>query len=526
MTDVAPVVDLTRRDAALDLTRPAPAAGDTSLPPPAGRGRLRRLWFVPAGVALLGAAALVPSVGRGGPGPGEARVLVDGEAVLTEADGETTTVRDERVDVGPGDRIEITDGTAVFEMADEVRLEGRAGGAGGLDGTTVEMAVTPRLVAGRLLVDAPAPLELRAGPATVTVAPRGATDGAARLDRRIGLGVDTYRGEVAVESAGRRVDVPRYRRAEIAAPGALGPQGLPLRYEADDPWDRRYLGDALVIDAQVAPLLASLGPEGREEFLDPAALRRAMPGVPRDRTVSERIADADDGGDALVLAAIAGAVEDRSFTDAWDRAESFHADGAPWGLAALDQGARSAPVLAALRDALDTVDLQAPTVDDGDAGDGSDGPPATTTPEPPGGGDAPAEVPTDGGAPAPGDGGTGPIPDPGAGGTPPPPSSGGTAPPPPSSPTPSLPTPDVPGVVGGISGEVGGVVGGVTDGVDAIVPGAGTAIDDVVGGLGDAVGGLGDAVGGIGTTVPGTGGDIVEGLGDTVGALGPGLGGG
>src|SRR5690606_31357864 len=135
VTDVAApedsVVDLTRRDVAVDLTRPADH-GRPVRPAGSGRGRLRRLWFIPAGVALLGAAALVPSVGGGGPGPGEARVLVDGEAVLTEADGDTTTVSDERVDVGPGDRIEITDGTAVFEMAADVRLEGVAGGAGGL----------------------------------------------------------------------------------------------------------------------------------------------------------------------------------------------------------------------------------------------------------------------------------------------------------------------------------------------------------------------------------------------------------
>jgi len=543
VTSVAPG-DAIGVDTGLDPTDGSPrlplgADGDAAPAPEPARGRLRRLWFVPAGVALLGAAALVPSVGGGGPGAGEARVLVDGVAVVTDADGVSRTVRDDRVDVGPGDEVEITDGRAVFEMAGDVRLEG-LGRGDGRAGTTVEMAVSPRLVEGRLLAVAPTPIEIEAGDATVTIDPSGATDGAARLDRRIGLGVGTYQGRVAVESAGHRADVPLYRRVEVAAPGAMGPDDLPLRYDPGDGWDRRFLADALVIDAQVAPLLASLGPDERDSFLDPATLRRAMPGLPTGAALTERLAAADDGGSALVLAAIASAVDDRSFTTAWDEASAFQGDGAPWGLAALDQGARSSDVLPTLRSALDTLDLQAPTTSEDEGTDGTeaaddgDGPtadpadPDATTP------DGGAATDTDGTTPTtdPGGGGTtdpGEVPG-GVPGVPVPPTTipGVTLPPPPTIPPipPLPPTPNVPEVVEGVGGVVGGVVDGVGGVVDGVLPGAGGPVDEVVDGLGGAVGGLSIGVGAVGDVVgEGVVGEVVTGLGDTLGGLGSGLGG-
>ena len=74
------------------------------------------------------------------------------------------------------------------------------------------MAVAPSLDAGPLLVESPRPLEVRAGDALVTIDVDGATPGAARLDRRIGLGVGTYAGRVSVASAGRSVSRARWPR--------------------------------------------------------------------------------------------------------------------------------------------------------------------------------------------------------------------------------------------------------------------------------------------------------------------------
>jgi hypothetical protein len=533
-TEAAPVVGDPALDA-LDGVPGLPLGPDATAPAPEpGRGRLRRLWFVPAGVALLGAAALVPSVGGGGPGAGEARVLVDGVAVVTDADGGTTTVRDDRIDVGPGDEVAVREGRAVFEMAGDVQLEG-LGAHGGRDGTTVEMAVAPKLVTGRLLAVAPAPIEVEAGEAAVTIGPADSADGIAHLDRRLGLGVETYRGEVAVESAGRQEDVARYRRADVAAPGALGPDGLPLRYEADDAWDRRYLGEALTIDAQIVPLLAALGTERGDVFLDPAALREAVPGLPAGGDLADRLATVDDGGTALVLAAIATAVDDRSVTAAWDRAAGFQGDGALWGLTALDQGARSGDVLPVLRAALDTLDLEAPTAAAAEAeADTAAGPdadaagPASTDPA--------AQAPVagaQGGAPAEGTPPAGSTPD----GTTPPPAGGGggggpsvpgvTVPPPPNVPVPPVtvpPVPDLPAVVGGVGGTVGEVVDGATDVVDGVLPGVGAGVDDTLDGVGGLIGALGSGLAATGTAA----GDRVVGpllteVGETVEALGTGL---
>jgi hypothetical protein len=409
-------------------------------------------------------------------------------------------------------------------MAGDVRLEG-LGPDGGRPGTTVEMAVAPELVTGRLLAVAPEPLDLEAGDTTVSIAPAGATVGAARLDRRLGLGVGTYRGRVELETAGRRAEVPRYRRVEVAAPGVLGPEGRPLRYRADDAWDRRFLGEALVVDTQVGPLLAALAPAERDRFLDPATLRRAIPDLPAGEGLSERLADLDDGGEALVLAAIALAVDDRSFTTAWDEAAAFRSDGAPWGLAALDQGARSADVLPTLRSALDTLDLQAPGAgsEEGsaDATEDADGGPAADP------GTEVLDTQADaGGAPPTTVGGSGSPTDPGDGGgiVPgvPTPSVPGVTPTVPNLPVPTVPqVPTVPEVVEGVGGGVGGVVDGVTDGVDGVLPGAGGAVDDVVGGLGGVVEGLGGAVEGV-DEVPVVG-PILGGLGAVLGSLGTGL---
>lgn len=539
---VPAVVDLTDGGPSAPPSSEAPSSdprpvGPAAPPPSTSRAaRLRRLWFVPAGVALLGIAALVPSVGGGGPGPGEARLDVSGTAVVTTADGERRTVRDGRTDVGPGDRVEVTAGTTRFEMADGIRLEG-LGGTDGRPNTTVTMAVAPRLDTGPLLAVAPDPLEVRVGDHRVAVAATGDTAGAVRLDRRIGLGVGSYAGAVTVTSAGRTAEVAPYRRIEVAAPGALGP-ALPLRYAADDAWDRRYLGDALAIDAQLGSLLAS-SEALAATFLDPAVLADAVDGLPTDG-LRGRVADLDDGGDALVLAAIALAASDgdaAAVGRAWDDASAFHADGAPWGLAALDQGARSERVLAAVRDALDTLDLAAPPPSDGAGGgdvDGADGPAAADGGDEGGAAsaDAAPEAAADGAGGSAGvDGGgtDGGGTDGGSGGT-----GGGSTPP---SSVPPVTTPPLPGgseVGGAVGGAVGGVVDGTTGTVDGLVPGAGGAVGGVVDGVGGVVSGAGGAVGGAGGAVGGAAGGAVGGVvegatgavGGILGGLGTGLGGG
>ena len=81
-----------------------------------------------AAVAALGvvlAAGLLPGCSRDDPGPGEGRLVVQGEAIVRSADGEERVT--DRRDLRPDDEVEMVEGTAVVELADHVTLELREG---------------------------------------------------------------------------------------------------------------------------------------------------------------------------------------------------------------------------------------------------------------------------------------------------------------------------------------------------------------------------------------------------------------
>jgi len=489
---------LGREDAPADgavalLDRPAPP--ETAAPAPAsGSRRLRRTWIIPAAVVVVGALALLPTVGDDGPGPGEAQVAVDGTAEVVRADGDRQVVEDDSVRLGPGDTIEVTAGSLRFELADDVRFEGRtAETVGGRAGTTVRMATVPELMAGPLLVVAPGRTEVRAAGSTVAVGPTGSGVGAARLDRGLGLGVGTYRGRVALDSAGRRAAVPGLHRIEVATPGTFGRRDLPLRYVPDDAWDRRFLGDALALDRQLAPLLAGLDASG-PDLATAGGLRQALPDLPSAATLRPLVDSAGSGGEALVLAALSDLDTGGTFAERWAAAERFHGDGAEWGLVALDRRVAPDRLLDVIRDAIDRVAL---SFDDpgtatgaGDDGSATDDP-AVVTPPPgttvPGGGTAGpttpgTTAPSTGGGPTdpadptpPSDGGSG-------GGSGPgvtvPSTPGVTVPPPPTLP------PPVSGPVGGVVDGAGEIVGGVASGVEDILGGVVEGVEGITGGLG------------------------------------------
>ncbi|HXH58767.1 hypothetical protein [Iamia sp.] len=493
---VLPAVDAAGGERLAGLDGPR-LRGDRRDGAPQAARRLRRLWIIPAGVVVAGALALLPALRDGGPGPGEAEVVVAGAAAIVRADGTRSTVTDGTVRLGRGDSLEVSEGTARFELADDVRFEGHAGDtAGGRTGTTVRMDLTPELVAGGLLVVAPERTSVRAAGTTVRVAPAAGRDGAARLDRRIGLGVGTYHGQVDADSAGRAATVPDLHRIEVATPGSVGRRDLALRYAADDGWDRRFLGDALTIDRQLAPLLAGLSASGGPDLTSADGLRRASPGLPSEARLAPLLADVGSNGDALVLAALTDLGEGGTFASRWEAAVRFRGDGARWGLVALDRDVAPAELLGAIRGALDRLSFpfgaDADGRDDtGDADDaagvdggtqdvtggaqtrapgGNDDPGAASGSEPgapvSGSGlrDDPAAGPSpgaDGGDPATGGTSTPPADggDPATGGAPTPPATASGDPPAPApeggpSPAPPAPVPPLPG-----GGEVPDVTG-------------------------------------------------------------------
>jgi hypothetical protein len=339
------------------MSTPGSSVGVERIDPSAGvapttRSRLTRpAVTLPIVIVVLAAVMAVVLVHRGanGPGAGEAIVQVDGTARLVRADGSAATVTGS-VRLEPKDRIALRTGTATFELARGVRYEGR-GRFGREAGTELEMGLVPTLEAGPLLVTAGAgATRLRSSSAAARI-DAGAI---VRLERSYALRLSTYQGRAVVDSAGAERGVPALHSVDAVGDGELS--GLaPLRYDAGDRWDRRYLANAIYLDGQLAPLRRGI----EAANLAPAALVEAVRSKVADRPsmaslgrmVAGRTVDADL---AIGVAAVGSSRGSGDFAGRFDRAFRFHDDGAPWGLVAVGLGADPAQVLAALRAGLDT----------------------------------------------------------------------------------------------------------------------------------------------------------------------------
>src|SRR5688500_20294480 len=94
-------------------------------------------------VAAIALAAFAPAgCSDDGPGEGEARLEVDGKALVERRDGEREVI-DGSTDVGPGDRVEVTEGVATMALRGGSRFELRAGSGDAGDSVRVmgEVAV-------------------------------------------------------------------------------------------------------------------------------------------------------------------------------------------------------------------------------------------------------------------------------------------------------------------------------------------------------------------------------------------------
>src|SRR5204862_4751600 len=108
-------------------------------------------------------------------------------------------------------------------------------------GSELQVLAQPAVLKGDALATAKGtPLTVGAGNADARV-----HDGAAHLSRALGITAASYAGDLAVTSAGRNLTVPALRQAGVPGPGLLPAAPTPLDYRADNPWDRRYLGDAI-----------------------------------------------------------------------------------------------------------------------------------------------------------------------------------------------------------------------------------------------------------------------------------------
>lgn len=304
-------------------------------------------------VALLAVGLLAPAAcSDDGPDAGEARLEVQGKAVVDRADGDRDIVTD-HTDVGPGDRIELTDGTGTMALRGGTRFELRSAAGADDAASVVRMGRVPELEGGDLLVSTPGRTSVEAAGTSVEVA-----KGAAKLTRALGMGVEVYDAAVAVDSAGQQRDVPALRSLLVPALGR--PQPLrPISYDGADPWDRRFLGDAIELGRRLEDIATSYTSSLRPgEGRTPGFFRLVLPGLDEEPDFRAELLDLDRApGETLIGAAIADLGRRGDFTTRWSSVFAFRDDGAEWGIVALDQAVSRTPLLGSVTEAINASPL-------------------------------------------------------------------------------------------------------------------------------------------------------------------------
>lgn len=394
-------------------------------------GAARRV--VAAGLVL---AVLAPAgCSTREPAQGEARLEVDGQAIVDRTDGGQDLI-DASTTIRTGDRVELSKGTGRMVLRDGVRLELRAG-QGDVAATMVRMARIPELEAGDLLVSAPRRTSIVAAGTILTL-----EAGAAQVSRALGMAVATYDGTVQLASAGVVREVPALREMRVPALGRPPRRARPLDYKASDPWDRRFLGEAIdlgrTLEAMANGYTQNLN---RGEGRTPGFFRIVLPGLDKEPTFTGDLIDlAKPPGETLIGAAISELGKRGTFVDRWRSVFGFRDEGAEWGLVALDQEVNGTPLLGAIEQAVGASPLAfaAPGLP-GAAGSGTKGV-GTTPVTTPGGRSSPTTTPP-------------------TTSTTTPTTSPPTTLPPPTDPVTSILEPVLGPVVGGVSGLVAGLLG-------------------------------------------------------------------
>lgn len=337
----------------------------------------RRLRFGETAVVL--AALLVVSglagCSKGGVEPGEARLRVDGVARVEYAKG-GFELFDKSVTLHEGDVVQAVEGTFVLELADGARLEGRVARQG-VKSSRVLLSEPPELEAGELLAVSSDGTMIDAAGTRFVLADRDKGQTAVRLSRSLAVGVAAYQGSVTIDSAGQERSVPGLRQMEISALGRPPATARPLIYDETDPWDLRYLGDAIELgrqlDAFARAYTASLDDdEGRTVGF----YQLVVPGLDDEGDFTADLLahqSARRQGDLLIGTAISLLGEAASFSERWSEIFAFHDQGATWGLVALDQGVNRVPLVRTVEQALNASSYEftaasGPTVSSGGPG--------------------------------------------------------------------------------------------------------------------------------------------------------------
>lgn len=311
----------------------------------------RRLAAVAAAVV---AAAGLAGCRDGGP-RGDWVLDVQGRAVASSPGGERTTWNGGRHEVDRDATILVERGRAVLDLPGDAELELRAALTGNGRGSKLRVATVPEVLDGDALVLARrATVRLRAGAATFRV-----TSGIARVHRGTGAGLALYTGRAEVDARGRNAEVPALRQLTVSDSGALAQRPAPISYRDDrpDPWDQRFLGDAIDLGRQLDRRAKALA-----VIAAPVTGEGVVGVVPELGTAAGWDPSLVDGrwslGETLVGAAIALHGGAGSFVDRWNATFAFRAEGARWGVVAADREASRGAVLAQLDGLLDQTPLR------------------------------------------------------------------------------------------------------------------------------------------------------------------------
>ncbi len=299
--------------------------------------RIRRWAGGMAVVALAGAVLAIAGCSHGGPARDQARLEVDGSATVTLPEGGSKVVIGSAT-LDFGSVVDIDEGTATLELAAGQVYELRSGFTRS-DGTTTEnssvlLDAPPVLLAGDALVTGGFPAEIRYGTTTESAL------GAVKISAGVPLAA-AYTGRTSISGAGPLSEVRGLRQVVLTA--SATPE--PFAYDGADPWDRRYLGEAIAFGNRLEALARGYTSDLRPGNRSASFFQAVLPALADEGEFSGDLLDDRPAGETLVGAAIA--IEGRSgtFRDRWSSVFAFRDQGAAWGLVAADQGVSSAPVL-------------------------------------------------------------------------------------------------------------------------------------------------------------------------------------
>jgi hypothetical protein len=275
-----------------------------------------------------------------------------------ELDGRATvaggaSLRDGEHTLAVGDTLRLSSGSAILALPGGATLELRPGP----NGTVLEIGAVPTLVDGdALMLAGDDGLRLRSGAASIEL-----VGGAARVRRASGVDLAVYQGEATVDSLGSDLTTPALRQAAVSDTGTVAARPMPLVYDRahPDPWDVRFLGDAIEMGTQLQRRSRAITVQATRPDSDFTLVSTAVPALGSGGVLSPDLVDPDRSLGETVVGASIALGGDGPFAERWDEAFALRDQGADWGLVALDQQAERDRVLGMLDDALDRL---APTV--------------------------------------------------------------------------------------------------------------------------------------------------------------------